>query len=284
MTKREIDLLVLSDIHLGTYGCHAKELLQYLKSIKPKAVVLNGDIIDIWQFSKRYWPPAHMMVVRHLTGLIAKGVPIYYIPGNHDEMLRKFNGFQMGSLKICNKLSIKLNGEKVWIFHGDVFDVVMQHSKWLAKLGAVGYDSLILINRFVNFVSDKLGRGKISFSKKIKNGVKGAVAFINKFESTVCDIATSNDYSYVICGHIHEPCMKTMVTEHGSVRYLNSGDWIENLTALEYHNTEWKLYRYQDDPVAQAVVLKSSHIRKQSSKELFDNLLAEMKMTAKANT
>lgn len=281
MQKRELDLLVLSDIHLGTYGCHAKELLQYLKSIKPKAVILNGDIIDIWQFSKRYWPPAHMMVIRHLTGLIAKGVPIYYLPGNHDEMLRKFKGFQLGSLKICNKLSIKLNGEKVWIFHGDVFDVVMQHSKWLARLGAVGYDALILINRFVNFLSEKAGRGKISFSKKIKNGVKSAVAFINKFESTVCDIATSNDYAYVICGHIHEPCMKTMVTEHGTVRYLNSGDWIENLTALEYHNTTWKLYRYHDDPVAQAVELKSNQIRKQSTKELFDNLLAEMKMTPK---
>lgn len=281
MAKREIDLLVLSDIHLGTYGCHARELLQYLKSIKPKAVILNGDIIDVWQFSKRYWPPTHMMVIKHLIGLITKGVPIYYIPGNHDEMLRKFKGFQLGSLKICNKLSIKLGGEKVWIFHGDVFDVVMQHSKWLAKLGAIGYDTLILINRFVNFVSEKMGRGKISFSKKIKNGVKSAVAFINKFESTVCEIAASNEYKYVICGHIHEPAMKTMVTEKGPIRYLNSGDWIENLSSLEYTNGEWKLYRFTEDPVAQSVVLKSSQIRKESTKELFDSLLAEMKLVQK---
>ncbi len=281
MAKREIDLLVLSDIHLGTYGCHAKELLQYLKTIKPKAIILNGDIIDVWQFSKRYWPPAHMMVVKHFIGLIAKGVPLYYIPGNHDEMLRKFKGFQLGSLKICNKLSIKLGGEKVWIFHGDVFDVVMQHSKWLAKLGAIGYDTLILINRLVNFISQKLGRGKISFSKKIKNGVKSAVAFINKFESTVCEIAASNDYKYVICGHIHEPTMKTMVTENGPIRYLNSGDWIENLSALEYTNNDWKLYRYMEDPVAQGIQLKSSQIRKESTKELFDNLLAEMKLVQK---
>jgi len=281
MAKREIDLLVLSDIHLGTYGCHAKELLQYLKSIKPKAVILNGDIIDVWQFSKRYWPPTHMMVIKHLIGLITKGVPLYYIPGNHDEMLRKFKGFQLGTLKICNKLSIKLGGEKVWIFHGDVFDVVMQHSKWLARLGAIGYDTLILINRFVNFISEKMGRGKISFSKKIKNGVKSAVAFINKFESTVCEIAASNDYKYVICGHIHEPAMKTMVTEKGPIRYLNSGDWIENLSSLEYTDGEWKLYRYQDDPVAQSVVLKSRQIRKESTKELFDSLLAEMKLVQK---
>lgn len=281
MAKREIDLLVLSDIHLGTYGCHAKELLQYLKTIKPKVVILNGDIIDVWQFSKRYWPPAHMMVVKHFIGLTAKGVPLYYIPGNHDEMLRKFKGFQLGSLKICNKLSIKLGGEKVWIFHGDVFDVVMQHSKWLAKLGAIGYDTLILINRLVNFISQKMGRGKISFSKKIKNGVKSAVAFINKFESTVCEIAASNEYKYVICGHIHEPAMKTMVTENGPIRYLNSGDWIENLSALEYTNNDWKLYRYLEDPVAQGVQLKSSQIRKESTKALFDSLLAEMKLVQK---
>jgi len=281
MAKREIDLLVLSDIHLGTYGCHAKELLQYLKTVKPKAVVLNGDIIDVWQFSKRYWPPAHMMVVKHFIGLITKGVPVYYIPGNHDEMLRKFKGFQLGSLKICNKLSIKLNGQKVWIFHGDVFDVVMQHSKWLAKLGAIGYDALILINRMFNFVSEKMGRGKISFSKKIKNGVKGAVAFINKFEATVCEIAASNEYKYVICGHIHEPTIKTIVTEQGPICYLNSGDWIENLTALEYTNNEWKLYRYYDDEVAQTKSLRNNSMQKQSNKELFNMLLAEMKMVSK---
>lgn len=281
MAKREIDLLVLSDIHLGTYGCHAKELLQYLKSIRPRAVVLNGDIIDIWQFSKRYWPPAHMMVVKHFISLITKGVPIYYIPGNHDEMLRRFKGFQLGSLRICNKLSIKLNGQKVWIFHGDVFDVVMQHSKWLARLGAIGYDMLILINRMVNFISEKLGRGKISFSKRIKNSVKGAVAFINRFESTVCGIAASNDYSHVICGHIHEPAMKTMVTENGTVQYLNSGDWIENLTALEYNRNEWKLYRYNEDPVAQSIRLENSQMRQESARALLDNLLAEMKIVQK---
>lgn len=162
MARREVDIVVLSDIHLGMYGCHAKELLQYLKSIKPKMVVLNGDIIDIWQFKKRYWPANHMMVVKHIIGLIAKEVPIYYITGNHDEMLRKFNGFRLGSLKIANKLSLKIGDSNVWIFHGDVFDVVMQHSKWLAKLGAIGYDTLILINRFVNFISLKMGRGKLS--------------------------------------------------------------------------------------------------------------------------
>ncbi len=278
MAKREVDIVVLSDIHLGTYGCHAKELLQYLKSIKPKAVVLNGDIIDIWQFSKRYWPTTHMMVVKHLVGLIAKEVPVYYIPGNHDEMLRRFKDFQLGSLKITNKLSLKIDGSNVWIFHGDVFDVVMQHSKWLAKLGAIGYDTLILINRFVNFISEKLGSGKVSLSKKIKNGVKGAVKFINKFEATVCEIAAENKYKYVICGHIHQPEIRTVVTENGAVIYMNSGDWIENLTALEYNDGKWGIYKYMDDAVAQAIDINKKKLPKESPKQLMATLMQELNM------
>lgn len=281
MAKREVDIVVLSDIHLGTYGCHAKELLQYLKSIKPKAIVLNGDIIDIWQFSKRYWPSTHMMVVKHIIGLIAKDVPVYYIPGNHDEMLRKFKDFQLGSLKIANKLSLKIDGSSVWIFHGDVFDVVMQHSKWLAKLGAVGYDTLILINRFVNFISQKMGRGKVSLSKKVKNSVKGAVKFINKFESTVCEIAADNQYKYVICGHIHQPEIRTIVTEKGTVVYMNSGDWIENLTALEYNDNKWSIYRYSEDKAAQAINISKKKKRKEGSKEMMASLMQELNVRSK---
>ena len=276
MAKREVDIIVLSDIHLGTYGCHATELLQYLKSIKPKAVVLNGDIIDVWQFSKRYWPATHMMVVKHLIGLIAKDIPVYYIPGNHDEMLRRFKGFRMGSLKITNKLSLKIDNSRVWIFHGDVFDVVMQHSRWLAKLGAVGYDTLILINRMVNYVSMKMGRGKISLSKKVKNSVKGAVKFINDFEDTVCDIAAENNYDYVICGHIHHPEIKGVDTKHGHVTYMNSGDWIENLTSLEYNDGKWGVYSFNEDPVARTIDINKKKASKESAKTLMASLMLEM--------
>ncbi len=276
MAKREVDILILSDIHLGTYGCHAKELLQYLKTIKPKVVVLNGDIIDIWQFSKRYWPADHMMVVKHLIGLIAKEIPVYYIPGNHDEMLRRFKDFHLGSLKITNKLSLKINDSKVWIFHGDVFDVVMQHSRWLAKLGAVGYDALILINSVVNWIAQKMGKGKISLSKRVKNSVKSAVKFINNFETTVCDIAIENEYDYVICGHIHAPEIKKVVTEKGSITYMNSGDWIENLTSLEYSNKEWTVYNYMNDPVAQAVDVDKKKQTKESAKAMMASLMLEL--------
>jgi UDP-2,3-diacylglucosamine pyrophosphatase LpxH len=277
--KRKLDILVLSDVHLGTYGCHAKELLHYLKTIKPKTVILNGDIIDIWQFSKRYWPKSHMKVVKHLMGWMSKGVKIYYVTGNHDEMLRKFVGFKMGSLKIVNKVILELdNGKSAWFFHGDVFDVTMQHSKWLAKLGAVGYDTLIHINRLANFISEKIfKKGKLSLSKKIKNSVKSAVKFINSFEQTAADIGISNHYDYVICGHIHQPEMREIENENGKIMYLNSGDWIENLTSLEYVNGDWKIYRFDENEMLNMVV-NTPEEEELNNNQLFDNLVEEFNL------
>ncbi len=161
MTKRKVKLVVVSDVHLGTYGCHAKELNNYLKSIDPEILVLNGDIIDIWQFSKYYWPDAHMKVVQRVFKMLANGTKVYYLTGNHDEMIRKFGEFTIGNLEIDNKLKLELDGKTAWIFHGDIFDITMRHSKWIAKLGAIGYDSLILLDRVVNAVSSAFGKGKI---------------------------------------------------------------------------------------------------------------------------
>ena len=279
--KRKLDILVLSDVHLGTYGCHATELLHYLKSVKPKIVILNGDIIDIWQFSKRYWPKGHMKVIKQILHWMGKGVKIYYITGNHDEMLRKFVGFKMGSLRIVNKVILPLeNGKTAWFFHGDVFDITMQHSKWLAKLGAIGYDTLILINRVVNFISEKVfKKGKLSLSKKIKNSVKSAVKFINSFEQTAADIAIENKYDFVVCGHIHQPEMREITNDQGKTMYLNSGDWIENLTALEYVNNEWSIYRFNENEMN--LNNKESSIAEEddlNDGELFDNLVEEFNL------
>ncbi|MFD0989742.1 UDP-2,3-diacylglucosamine diphosphatase [Mariniflexile jejuense] len=246
MKKRAVDIVVISDVHLGTYGCRAKELHKYLKSIKPERVILNGDIIDVWQFSKRYWPKSHMKIIKLITTWITNGVQVNYITGNHDEMLRKFVGFKMGTFSISNKELLTIDGKKTWIFHGDVFDVTMQHSKSIAKLGAVGYDSLILLNSAINFLASKFGKGPISMSKKIKNSVKSAVKFINNFEKIASDIAIENDYDYVICGHIHQPEIKRIETEAGAVTYMNSGDWVENLTALEYVEGNWQLFNFKE--------------------------------------
>lgn len=180
--------------------------------------------------------------------MLSRGVKVYYVTGNHDEMLRRFENFSVGDFHIVNKLVIHhSNNSRSWIFHGDVFDVTMQYSKWLAKLGAVGYDTLIYINAFINYISKKLGRGRISLSKKIKGAVKSAVKYINSFEETAAHIAIEKGYDYVLCGHIHQPGDRIISNSKGKTNYLNSGDWIENLTALEYNNNKWHVYYYQKD-------------------------------------
>jgi len=280
MEKREVEIAVISDVHLGTYGCHAKELLKYLKSIKPKMIILNGDIIDIWQFSKRYWPETHMKIIRKLMKFVVEGVPVYYLTGNHDEMLRKFADMHMGAFHLQNKLVLELDGKKAWFFHGDVFDVTMQHSKWLAKLGAIGYDSLILINSFTNWCLSSIGREKMSFSQKIKAKFKDAVKFINSFEQTAADLAIEKGYQYVVCGHIHHAELREIVTENGSVTYLNSGDWVESLTALEYNQKEWTIFKYQaadfeKDEVEQGILSDSEDLH---SKLDINTLLQKIKL------
>jgi len=266
---------VLSDIHLGTYGCHATELVRYLKSIAPRTLVLNGDIIDIWQFSKKYFPASHMAVIKEFTRMMSHGARIHYIPGNHDEMLRKFVGQELGNLVIDNKAVLELDGKKAWIFHGDVFDVTMKHSRWVAKLGGKGYDMLIILNRIVNHVLMKLGREKISLSKRIKDSVKAAVKFISDFEETATQIGISKGYDYVVCGHIHQPTMRTVQNDEGSILYLNSGDWIENLTGLEYDCGKWTLYQYALDAALHTDADPAEDLTEQSTREIFMELTRE---------
>ncbi|WP_396179444.1 UDP-2,3-diacylglucosamine diphosphatase [Flavobacterium sp.] len=244
--KREIPLVVISDVHLGTYGCQAKELVNYLKSIRPKTLVLNGDIVDMWSFSKNYFPASHMNVLRQILKMSNQGTRVIYITGNHDETLRKYSDLILGNFELVDKLILDLDGKKTWIFHGDVFDSSTKgYAKILAKLGGKGYDLLILINSLINWIRVLLGKEKRSFSKMIKNSVKKAVAFVSNFETTAAEIAIEKKYSYVVCGHIHKPQMKEIQNENGKVLYLNSGDWVENLTALEYNKKKWSIYHYQ---------------------------------------
>ena len=250
--KRPLDLLVISDVHLGTYGCHAEELNNDHKTVKPAILVLNGDILDMWQFRKYYFPKSHLKVLKRIISMMSHGTQVYYLTGNHDENLRRFTNFETGNFHLVDKLLLRLDGKTAWFFHGDVFDVTMKHSKWLAKMGGFGYDLLILINRFVNFISTSMGYSKISLSKRIKDGVKSAVRFVDDFEKTATDLAIDNRYDYVVCGHIHRPALKQVENGKGRVTYLNSGDWIENLTALEYHKGEWAMYRYDEAAFSEA--------------------------------
>jgi UDP-2,3-diacylglucosamine pyrophosphatase LpxH len=247
MEKRPVDVVVVSDVHLGTYGCHARELLAYLKSISPNILILNGDIIDGWQFSKRYFPSSHMAVIKEVLNLMTKGTRVFYITGNHDELLRRYSDFQLSNFTLTDKLVLEIDNKMTWIFHGDVFDnTTMGGAKFLAKLGSSGYGMLILFNRFVNFILKALGREKLSISKKVMAEVNKAVTKINDFEMIAAELAIEKKYDYVICGHIHQPSKRIVKNEHGQVTYLNSGDWVEHLTALEYHQNEWTIFEYDE--------------------------------------
>lgn len=248
MIKKHVEMVVLSDLHLGTYGCHAKQLLHYLKSINPDILVLNGDIIDIWNFSKSYFPKSHIQVLRQIIRMTEKGTKTYYLTGNHDEALRKYSGTIIGNFVLDDKLILELDGKKIWLFHGDIFDTTTKGwARILAKLGGKGYDILIWTNRLINDLLQYFGREKISFSKKVKSSVKKAVKWISNFETTAAALAIDQKFDTVICGHIHQPQDRIIQLEHGSVHYLNSGDWVENCTALEYIGGQWSLYKHPEN-------------------------------------
>ena len=252
--KRRVEIAVISDVHLGTYGCQAEELLNYLNSIQPKKLILNGDIIDIWQFKKRFFPASHLHVIKKILEMAANETEVIYITGNHDEKLRKFSDTSLGNISIVDKKVLNLDGKTAWFFHGDVFDISIQKAKWLAKLGGYGYDILIKINNIINWFLAKFGKEKYSLSKRIKNSVKGAIKYINDFETITSDLAIENKFDYVICGHIHQPKIEEKLNRKGKTIYLNSGDWVENLTALEYQFNHWKIYYYCEEKLSQVKV------------------------------
>jgi len=260
MERRPLDVAVISDVHLGTYGCRAKELVNYLKSISPNILILNGDIIDAWQFSKRYFPSSHIMVIKEIMDFISHGTRVFYITGNHDEVLRRYSDVHMGNLTLTDKLVLEIDGKMTWIFHGDVFDNTTRGgAKILAKLGSNGYAMLILFNRLINFLLRAVGRERVSISKKVMAGVNKA-AKVNTFEEIAAELAIRKKYDYVICGHIHQPQKRIVETEEGSVTYLNSGDWVEHLTSLEYYQNKWNIYTYNEKefPATRAVETKPS--------------------------
>jgi len=245
MERRSVDVVVLSDVHLGTYGCRAKELLTYLKSISPSILILNGDIIDAWQLSKHYFPGSHIGVIREILTLMSKGTRVFYITGNHDEVLRRYVDIGLGNFTLTDKLVLEIDNKMTWIFHGDVFDHTTKGgAKMLAKLGSSGYAMLILLNRMINHCLALFGKERISLSKRVMESVNKAVKKINDFETTAAEIAIEKKYDYVICGHIHQQQVREVTNKDGTVTYLNSGDWIEHLTALEYCYSKWTIYHF----------------------------------------
>lgn len=247
MNTREMEVSVISDLHLATHACKSKKILKYLKSIHPKILVLNGDIIDSWRFSRNFFPKAHLKVIRQLIKMMEKGVQVYYITGNHDEFLRKFEKIQIGNLRIVNQLILDLDDQKTWIFHGDIFDLVIHQTKWLAKIGAASYGLLSWSNNTLQPVLRLFGKNEIIFYRSIKKRLLREKPEPSVFEKKIGEVAETQGYQSVICGHTHIPKEKELTINGKTIKYLNCGDWVENFTAAEYDSKEWKLFYHTEN-------------------------------------
>lgn len=248
MQKRPVDVAVISDLHLGTYACRAKEFVSYLNSIEPRLLILNGDIIDGWQFSKHYFPHHHISAIQHIFYLLSNGTRVIYITGNHDETLRRYADLHLGNFQLADKVVIEIDGKMNWIFHGDVFDhTTANQAKFWGKLGSNGYAMLLGFNKMINKMMKLLGREKLSLSKKIMEQFHKRFVHIDAFETMIAELAIEKKYDCVICGHIHQPGKRVFTNEKGSVTYLNSGDWVEHMTSLEYYNNDWHLYTHEQE-------------------------------------
>ena len=274
--KRNLDILVISDLHLGTYGSEADEVLAYLDSINADKIVINGDFVDIMLFNKRFWPSSHMKVIKYFLDLISQGKEIYYVTGNHDELMRKFLNFKIQNFKIVNQIVLDTAKGKVWIFHGDVFDFSIQ-TQWLTKLAGFLYDYMIIFNSWINKkIMRPLGRKRLNFSKTIKSNVKTAVQYFANFEMKAAEVAQKNGYKYVVCGHIHTPKIKSFNINGEQVIYMNSGDWLESLSSLEYVDNKWSIYMHKR--TEQEYKGDNDSRIEMTKKELYKELIAEFKI------
>jgi len=227
---RKVRTLFLSDVHLGTKGCQADLLLDFLKHVEAETVYLVGDIIDGWRLKASwYWPQSHNDVVQKLLRKVRKGSRMIYIPGNHDEFLRDYVGQTFGGVEIHEEAIFETaDGRRMLVLHGDKFDVVVRNVKWLAHLGDWAYDIAIGLNITIGWFRRRLGLPYWSFSGWSKQKVKRAVNFIGAFENAVVNDARKSDVHGVICGHIHAPAMRGI----GECLYINTGDWVDSCTAL----------------------------------------------------
>lgn len=257
MAKTRYKTIVLSDLHLGTSTSRAKEVVTFLKAHRCEKLILNGDIIDGWQLRRSgAWKKKHTKFFRLILKRASKGTEIIYIRGNHDDFLDEVIPFSLGNFSIRRDYIHESFGKRYYVVHGDLFDTVTTKLKWIAKLGDVSYTFLLWLNRHYNRWREKRGLPYYSLSQVIKAKVKEAVSFIDDFEQQLAGVAQVKKCDGVICGHIHTPCNRMIKDTH----YLNSGDWVESMTALvETYEGEWKIIHYAEWMAAQGVQLQIEH-------------------------
>ena len=247
--RRRYRTIWISDVHLGTRGCNAAMLVDFLDRVDSDMLYLVGDIVDGWRLKKRFfWPAPHNEVIRRLLARARRGTQVTYIPGNHDEMFRQFAGLDFGGIAIRRKaIHETADGRRLLVLHGDEFDAVTLAHRWLAHVGDAAYHLLMGVNRWLNVARRVLGLPYWSLSKHAKARVKNAVAFVSDFEEVVAHAATLRGVDGVVCGHIHTAEMRMI----GDVAYYNDGDWVESCTALvEHHDGRMELLNWADEMAA----------------------------------
>lgn len=246
--KSQYRTIWISDLHLGSAGARAAEVAAFLKANDCETLYLVGDIVDGWRLRNTfYWPQEHTNVVRRILTRSKRGTRVYYVTGNHDEFLRKFVDYElrMGNIRVVNDtVHETADGRRLFVIHGDLFDVVTRYHRWVAVVGDVAYTSLLRANRYVNWVRTRLGYPYWSLSAFAKHKVKTAVNFISEFEKAVAHECRRRGFDGVVCGHIHHAEIK----EIEGVTYYNSGDWVESCTALvEHHDGRMEIVRWVDE-------------------------------------
>lgn len=228
--KRRFRSVFISDLHLGTPGCQAKALLAFLKAYPSDTLYLVGDIIDGWQLRRRWhWPQSHNDVVQKILRRARKGCKVVFVPGNHDEFARHFVGHRFGDVEVVREaIHTTVDGKRLWVVHGDLFDGVIQYAKWIAYLGDNLYELTLRINRHLNSVRARMGMPYWSLSQYLKHRVKSALNYVLQFEAAVAEEARKRGLDGVVCGHIHRAEMR----EINGILYCNDGDWVESLTAI----------------------------------------------------
>lgn len=240
---QRVRTLFLSDIHLGTKGCQAEKLLDFLRHYEAETIYLVGDIVDGWQLKTGwYWPQSHNDVVQKLLRQARKGVRLLYIPGNHDEFLRDYYGTHFGGIEVAeDAVHVGVDGKRYLVIHGDLFDVVIRHARWLALLGNTAYDTAIWLNTHFNTIRRALGLTYWSLSQWAKLKVKNAVNFIGEYERTLSAEAQRRGVDGVICGHIHH----AVIRDQSGLAYINCGDWVESCTAVvEHFNGSFEIVKW----------------------------------------
>ena len=248
--RRKFRTIWISDVHLGTKGCNAQMLIDFLDNTDSETMYLVGDIIDGWRLKKRfYWPSAHNDIVWRILKRAKRGTRIVYIPGNHDEMFRQFTGLNFGGVEIRRAaFHDTADGRRLLVLHGDEFDAVMLAHRWLALAGDVAYHALMRANRWTNALRRRFGKPYWSLSKTAKHKVKNAVEFISKYEEVVARAAADRGVDGVVCGHIHTAEFRDFSQNGTRIEYWNDGDWVEGCNALvEHEDGRMEILHWPDD-------------------------------------